>query len=112
MSKAQKNSAYKSMRLASEGKTKPTTKANNGALKRWTDEKWVNLSGYLTDGKDNLPCGKKGKKQKELNIPTVCRPSVKVNEKTPKLAKEFTKKQIEEAIKIKIRNERINWLKL
>jgi len=122
MSKAQKeavknmpNSAYRSMLMGKLNMTKTSPEKKKDLL-RWGSptkgEKWINLTSYLIDGKNNTPCGSKTKKQKELNLPTVCRPSVKVNEKTPKLAKEFTKKQIEEAIKIKIRNERINWLKL
>ena len=107
----EKHSAYKSMKLSSEGKSKPTTKENKGALQRWGDEKWINLSALLTDNKV-LQCGTKGKKQKEQNIPSVCRPSKKVNEKTPKLAKEFTKKQIEKAIEIKKKGKRINWNEL
>jgi len=109
MSKAEKYSAYKSMRLASEGKTKPTTKANKGALKRWTDEKWINLNA-LKDKGIELACGTKYKGQKE---PTVCRPKKKVNEKTPKpLAKDLSKKQIEKAVEIKKKGKRINWSKL
>ena len=104
----EKHSAYRSMKLASEGKTKPTTKANKGALKRWTDEQWLNLNA-LKDKGIELPCGTKYKGQKE---PTVCRPKKKVNEKTPKLAKEFTKKQIEKAIEIKKKGKTIQWKKL
>jgi len=105
----EKHSAYRSMKLASEGKTKPTTKKNKGALQRWSNENWINLSALLTDNKE-LPCGTKGKKQKEKDIPSVCRPKKKVNEKTPKpLAKDLTKKQIEKAIKIKKEGKRINW---
>jgi len=107
----EKHSAYRSMKLASEGKSKPTTKENKGALQRWTNERWVNLSALLTDKKE-LPCGTKGKKQKQKAIPTVCRPKKKVNEKTPKLAGQFTKKQIEKAIKIKAKGKRIDWSKL
>lgn len=112
MSKAEKHSAYKSMRLASEGKTKPVTKANKGALKRWTDEKWVNLTALLTDKKE-LACGTKGKRQIQKEIPTVCRPSKKVSDKTPTpLAFDLSKKEINKAIQIKKRNKRINWSKL
>jgi hypothetical protein len=122
MSKAQKEavknmkpSAYRSMLMGKLNMTNTSLK-NKKDLLRWGSptkgEKWVNLTSYLIDGKNNTPCGTKTKKQIEMNLPSVCRPSVKVDEKTPKLAKEFTKKQIEEAIKIKIRNERINWIKL
>ena len=109
---AQKPSAYKSMRL---GKlSKPTTKENKGALLRWTKEDWVNLTALLTDNK-KLPCGTKGKKQKEQNLPSVCRPSKQVSEITTKpLAKDLTIAQIKKAVEIKKKktNNRINWNKL
>jgi len=104
----EKHSAYRSMKLASEGKTKPTNKSNKGALQRWSDERWLNLNA-LKDKGIELPCGTKYKGQKE---PTVCRPKKKVNEKTPKLAGQFTKKQIEKAIEIKKKGGRIIWADL
>lgn len=100
-----KPSAYKSMMLSRMGLTK--TKINNDDLKRWRLEEWINLTAQL-DG-ERLPCGKKGVKQQEKNLPSVCRPSKKVNKDTPKLAQEFTKKQIEKAIEIKKKGMRINW---
>ena len=111
MSKAEnmKPSAYRSMRLSSEGKTKPTTKANKGALQLWTDEEWLNLNA-LIDIKKELPCGTKYKGQKDK---TVCRPKKKVSNKTPSpLAYDLTKKQIQKAIKKKNKGERINWKKI
>ena len=104
----EKHSAYRSMRLASQGKTKPTTKANRGALLDWGREKWVSLNALIDKG-IKLPCGTKYKGQTE---PTVCRPSVRVNAKTPMLAKEFSEKQIRKAIKIKKKGKRINWKEL
>ena len=73
--KKEKHSAYRSMKLAAEGKTKPTTKENKGALKRWTDEKWVNLTAKITDKKE-LPCGTKGKKQGAIGSAGVDKKSV------------------------------------
>lgn len=108
----EKHSAYRSMKLAAEGKSKPTTKANKGALQRWTDEVWVNLSAKLTDNKE-LPCGTKGKKQKEKGLPSVCRPKYKISEKTPTpLVKDLSKKQIKKAIEIKKKGGRIIWADL
>jgi len=107
----EKHSAYRSMKLAKLGLTKPTTKDNRGALLDWTREKWVNLTALLTDGKE-LACGTKGKKQKELGLPSVCRPSIRINKKTPILAKEFTNKQITKAIELKKKGKRINWKEL
>jgi hypothetical protein len=121
MSKAEKEavknmkpSAYKSMLMGKLNMTKSTPKKKQDLL-RWGSptkgEEWINLSAILTDKKE-LPCGTKGKKQKEKAIPTVCRPKKKVNEKTPKLAGQYTKKQIEKAIKIKAKGKRIDWSKL
>jgi hypothetical protein len=94
------------MQLGKLGLTKPTTKENKGALLRWNKEKWLNLNALL-DQNVKLPCGTKYKNQTE---PTVCRPSKKVNNKTPKpLAKDLSKKQIKKAIEIKKKGERVNW---
>jgi len=102
------------MALAKEGKTKPTTKANKGNLERWTAESWRNLTAYITDG--TLPaCGSKGKKQKELGLPSVCRPSKDASTKTHKTPKPLVKdiiktpEKIKKAIKIKQRGDHIQW---
>jgi len=100
-----KNSAYRSMQLAREGKTKN----RDGNLKKWIDEKWLNLNA-LADKKIEIPCGQKYKGQKE---PTVCRPKIKINETTPKpLAGQLSKSQIKKAIAIKKKGERIDWKKI
>ena len=104
--KAFKPSAYKSMQLSHLELTKPITKKNKGALKRWTDEKWLNLNA-LIDKNIEIPCGKKYKGQIE---PTVCRPKIKINKQTPKpLVKDLTTQQITKAIKIKKTGKRITW---
>jgi hypothetical protein len=112
--KNMKPSAYRSMLMGKLGMTKSTPEKKKDLL-RWGSankgEKWVNLTAYITDGKKNIPCGTKGKNQG--NLPSVCRPSVKVNEKTPKpLANELNKKQIANAVFIKKQNKRIDWLGL
>jgi len=108
----QKPSAYRSMKLAKLGLTKPTTKLNKGKLIDWTNEKWQNLTARLTDG-EFYDCGTKGKKQKKQDLPSVCRPSIKVNDKTPKpLAHEIDNKTIKKAIKMKQQGQRINWIDL
>ena len=107
----QKASAYRSMRLAKEGKSKPVTAANRGDLLRWTQEKWVNLTAkYLGEGV--YPCGTKSPTQKKLGLPTVCRPSVKKSQDTPVLAGQYSKKQIKKAIELKQKGQRIIWSKL
>lgn len=104
-----KPSAYKSMMLGKLGLTK-TTPEKKADLIRWKNEKWQNLTARLTDNK-YLPCGQKGKKQK--NMPSVCRPSVKINNDTPKpLAKNVSDKQIKKAISIKKKGKQIQWSKL
>lgn len=104
----EKHSAYKSMKLKGN-KTTPQEKKD---LIDWGRAKWINLTAKLTDNK-NLPCGTKGIKQKELNLPSVCRPSIKINSKTPSpLASSYSKIQIKKAIKIKSKGDTINWSKL
>ena len=109
-----KNSAYKSMYINNEyikqgGKVKKG-KTNN--LEKWRKEEWVNLTPYvegLTNNIEKFECGEKAQKQKGKSI---CRPSVKVNKDTPKLAQEFTKKELKKALDIKNKGKRINWKKL
>lgn len=103
----EKHSAYKSMKLKNN-KTTPQEKTN---LINWGKEKWINLTAKITDNK-TLPCGTKGKKQIDLNLPSVCRPSIKVNEKTPILASNYSKQQIQKAIEIKKQGKTINWKNL
>lgn len=103
------HSAYKSMAIAKEGKTK----SKDGDLRRWINEKWQNLSPITLIDNTFYECGKKSKEQIKKDIPSVCRPSVKVNKDTPRpLAKEFTKKQIKKAIEIKKKGEYIKWNEL
>ena len=104
---SEKHSAYRSMRLKGN-KTTPQEKAD---LIRWKNEKWINLTAKITDNK-TLPCGTKGKKQLEQNLPSVCRPSVKINNKTPTLASSYSKKEITKAVKIKKDGKIINWKSL
>jgi hypothetical protein len=102
-------SAYRSMQLARFGYSRPTNKQNDGALMRWTQERWLNLNA-LKDKRIEIPCGQRYKGQTE---PTTCRPSIRINERTPKpLASELTNKQIEKAIAIKKLKKRIIWSKL
>jgi hypothetical protein len=103
----EKHSAYKSMKT----KGNKTTLQEKADLIRWGNEKWVNLTAKLTDNK-TLACGTKGTKQKQLNLPSVCRPSVKVNNKTPTLDTSYTKTQIKKAIEIKKKGQTINWSNL
>jgi hypothetical protein len=119
MSKAQKDavkimkpSAYRSMQLGKLGMNKSTPSKKKDLL-RWGSstegEEWLNLNA-LKDKKIKLPCGTKYKGQIE---PTVCRPSKKISERTPKpLAKDLSFKQIQKAIEIKKLGMRVNWSQL
>jgi hypothetical protein len=122
MSKAQKDavksmkpSAYRSMLMGKLGMTSKSSPSKKKDLLRWGSptkgEQWINLSAQLTDKKE-LPCGTKGKKQKEQGLPSVCRPKKKVNQKTPQLAKEYSTAQIKKAIEIKKKGKTIQWSKL
>lgn len=105
-----KPSAYRSMRLSSLGLVQPS-KETEERLQRWKEERWLNLTSLLTDKKIE-PCGRKGKKQKELDLPSVCRPTIKVNKDTPRLAQTFSREQIKKAIDLKKEGKRIMWNKL
>ncbi len=101
----QKPSAYRSMQMAKFGFTKPVKKNNQGDLERWTQEQWLNLNALLKN--KELPCGKKYEGQ---TSPTVCRPKLKISNKTPMpLAYDLSPTQIRNAINIKKQNKRVNW---
>jgi len=112
--KARKPSAYRSMLMGKLGMTK-STPAKKKDLTRWGSptkgEQWINLTAQITDKKE-LPCGTKGKKQKEQGLKSVCRPKKKVNEKTPEIASSYSTAQIKKAIAIKQKGKRINWKEL
>lgn len=106
-------SAYRSMLMGKYNLTKSNPQKRDDLL-RWgqpdSGERWINLtSKFLEPEKPNLACGKKSKKQVELGLPSVCRPSKVVNKKTPKLANTYTDTQILKAILLKMNNTRINW---
>jgi hypothetical protein len=103
-----KHSAYASMNI----KGNITTPEEKADLIRWGREKWLNLTAGITDNK-KLACGTKGKKQKELGLPSICRPSIKISNKTPSpLSSSYTKQQIKKAINIKKKGEIIKWKSL
>jgi hypothetical protein len=114
----QKPSAYRSMhiaRLRGETSNKTNKNKNKNELEKWILARWQNLTARLTDGDKFYKCGEKGKNQKLLGLPSVCRPSIKIDETTPSpLASELTDKQIKKAIKIKQQKtkNRINWKEL
>lgn len=99
------NSAYRSMKYGDK-----TNKEKSLNMKNWILEKWQNLTPIILDDNKFYECGKKSKEQKEKNLPSVCRPSVKVNDKTPKpLSSDISKEKIKKAVNIKKRGEYIKW---
>jgi len=88
-------------------------KLKKNGLSKWNKEMWVNLTPYaldITNNKFKYECGEKPKSQKKE--PSICRPTKKINNKTPSLAQDFTKKQIKKALKIKKDKKTIVWNKL
>ena len=70
------------------------------SLKRWFDEKWV-------DVKTGKPCGRqKGEKRKGY---PACRPSKRVSSKTPKTTKEMSSREKLKFKKTKTSSKRINY---
>jgi len=101
-----KYSAYRSMKLAKEGKTKK----KDGNLKRWIDEDWRNLTPYseglINTISESPECGKPHPKQRGKSI---CRPLKKVSQATPETAENYSKEELKKAVKIKNRGETIKW---
>lgn len=107
--KKMKPSAYKSMRMGSAGISQSTPE-KEADLKRWVREKWQNLTPRILGDTTFYPCGKQSKEQKDKGLPSVCRPSIKINDKTPKpLSNNLTIAQIKKAVEIKKKGGRINW---
>lgn len=69
-------------------KGRPTA---NAALTRWFDEKWINVCKLPK----KVACGRpKGSAKNYDREYPYCRPSVRVNSKTPKTASELTDKEL------------------
>jgi hypothetical protein len=102
-----KPSAYRSMRLSKLNLIKPSEETES-RLKKWKAEMWQNLTAKISDNQI-LPCGTKGKKQKEMGLPSVCRPTKKIDKTTTSLASNFTIPQIKKAIELKKQGKRIIW---
>jgi hypothetical protein len=104
-----KPSAYKSMLLGKLGLSK-STPAKKKDLLNWEREKWQNLTPKILDDDKFYECGKKSKEQKEKKLPSVCRPSVKINKKTPTpLSGNISKQKIQKAVNIKQKGDYIKW---
>ena len=70
------------------------------SLKRWFDEKWV-------DVKTGKPCGRQ-KGEKRAGYPA-CRPSKRVSSKTPKTTQEMSSREKLKFKKTKTSSKRINY---
>jgi len=111
----QKHSAYKSMaliKLYKEKGGKIDETKNKGGTTKWLKEEWKNLSGVAL-GKmtiNNAPkCGVKFKNQ---NVPSICRPTKKIDSSTPKLGQSYSKSQLKKALEEKKKGKIIKWNKL
>jgi len=102
-----KPSAYRSMRYG-----KPSSPEETKNLIRWVDEKWRNLTPLTLGDTKFYQCGKKSKEQIQRNLPSVCRPSVKISNATPALANNYNKQEIKKAVNIKKQGKTIIWGKL
>ena len=105
-----RHSAYKSMFLVKTYKElggKYSGKKETKGVSRWNKEAWLQVLPYLENNK-KVPCGSGSNKKG-------CRPTVKVDDKTPStidmLVKKHGKKKMIELARAKRKdmNTRINW---
>lgn len=108
-----KNSAYKSMFIVSTYKKlggRYSGKKENKGVKRWNNEKWIQVIPFLESGK-KIACGF-GSDSKG------CRPSKRVDKETPTTIQELIKKHGKAPLlkvarqKKKDMSKRVNWDKL
>ncbi len=92
---------YKRLGGKYKGK-KPSTKSPG--LKRWYEEKWVDLNRPIKNSKGKVigykSCGRKStskNKYSSKNKYPLCRPSKRITSKTPRTYKEISKKSISKA---------------
>lgn len=109
-----KTGIYKSSWIVREylkrGGTYYGVKNQNTRLARWYKEKWVDLTRPLKNGNGYEKCGRK---KAILNgIYPFCRPTIKVNKKTPKTWKEMTQKSIEKIIEQKQKIKKDGYVKV
>lgn len=95
-------SAYASFWISKEYKRRNgryyTEKEKDNSLDRWKEEKWVNVCKKDKQG-NYIPCGRKNSKNNQ-DYP-LCRPSVRVNNKTPKTVWEIDETEIKNKCKSK-----------
>lgn len=99
----EKTSIYKSSWIVREYKKRggeySGKKDSDSGLKRWFKEKWIDLKRPLKNGKGYEPCGREKIKNKSKY--PLCRPTIRVSEKTPKTVQEISKKVLERNKKLK-----------
>lgn len=108
-----KSGIYKSSWIVKEYKKRggkyKGSKPKISGLKRWYKEKWIDLNRPIKNSKGKIigyhPCGRKGLKspsnKKSQSKYPLCRPSKRINSKTPKTYKELSKSSIKKAKKEK-----------
>jgi|GEM_PF-4377474 hypothetical protein len=94
-------SAYASFWISNQykkqgGEYLDVSSKKSSSLVRWKLEKWINICEKNSSG-GYKPCGRADKSEKY----PVCRPSVKINKKTPKTVHEMKKSEIESKCKEK-----------
>ena len=111
----QKHSAYKSMALIKLYKEKggriDESKSKGGTTK-WLKEEWKNLSGVALGKMSIKNAPKCGVKFKNQNVPSICRPTKKIDSSTPKLGQSYSKNQLKKALEEKKKGKIIKWNKL
>lgn len=80
-------------------------KSSSEGLKRWYREKWVDLNSPIRSGKKTIgyrSCGRTRSRSGSLSRKyPLCRPSKKINSRTPRTYKQIPKKSIRSAKKYK-----------
>ena len=76
-----------------------------GDLKKWVDQKWVDIGAPKKDGKYQ-PCGRKSAKGSKRGYPA-CRPSKRVSSKTPKTQSEMSSSEKAKFKRTKTSSKRI-----
>ena len=109
-----KKSTYRPMQIMkvyrdNGGKIK--TRPASMKVGRWKREGWVNLTPYALGLVDHVldcpPCGKKHPEQGD--VPSICRPTIKRDVDTPRLAQDYSKRQIIKALQMKTDRRPIDW---
>ena len=102
-----KPSAYRSMLLRKLNPDAPVS--NKGGLTDWINARWRNLTPLLLGDSTFYKCGAQSKEQRAAGLPSICRPTVRIDNKTTMLANEFTMMQLQKALELKMHGKRIVW---